>query len=216
LRLTASDEDGGVSQSTWNLTVANVGPDFEISVSAVPLVEGQTLTFTAIGVDGSGIDPGADTLTYSWSAVGPGGEDLVMPGTAASQLMPTDEGAYWITLTIGDGITSSTRTVGVQIANADPIVSGLSGGSEIASSAPLRISGSVADAGATDELTGIADLGDGVQLPLELNSGNFKLNYQYRVRRPVHRNGHRPRPRRRHFSTDLLAHSRCGSSRRFC
>ncbi|MCR9296855.1 MAG: PKD domain-containing protein, partial [bacterium] len=177
LRLTVSDQDSGSRQQTLPVSVSNVAPRFGIALSSDPKVEGQLLTFTVSNL----VEPGADALTYHWTAVGPVGEELSMSGetTDTAQFTPPDEGTYWITLVVDDQTVQATRTMELQIGNENPTVSA-AGGSSSDSAAPLELTGSVADAGSGDELTGTVDLGDGVVLPLELKSGDFELDYQYR------------------------------------
>ena len=176
LKLLASDEDGGSSEAEWGLSVANVAPLFELTVSGT-LIEGNSVTIDATNIVDQGTE---DVFSYEWSAVGPNGETLPLIGTTSVQLIPPDEGVYWVTLSIHDGTNSTVRTTKIDIANLNPVLSNLSGGGSTATSQPLTLSGLVSDAGAADELTGVVDLGDGVLLPLELKSGNFRLDYQFR------------------------------------
>jgi hypothetical protein len=176
LTLIASDQDSSARTETWTLTVANETPTFNLAASGDTL-EGRTITVTASDI----VDPGtADTLIYSWSAVGPQGQSLTLTGTISTTFVPVDEGTYWVTLSISDGTSVGTRTIPVVIGNDDPTLSSVNGNSATPSNSPLRLTGTAGDLGTTDQLTGIVDLGNGVRLPLELKNGDFKLDYQYR------------------------------------
>lgn len=153
---TASDEDGGTSGDLlaslgYSLTVevGNVAPTLG-SATATGAAEGSAASFVAVATD-----PGADTLTYSWTF----GDGSTGKGASASHTY-SDDGTYSWTLKVTDGDGGSTSTSGtVTITNSVPVVTALS--------LPSTAEGSSATLGATvtawsgDTLTYAWDFGDG-------------------------------------------------------
>jgi secreted protein with Ig-like and vWFA domain len=74
---------------------------------------------TAVQVTGSGSDPDADPLTFTWSLAGPAGSTaaLVDQGSVQAAFNPDLLGAYTLTLSASDG-EASNRTRGTGSAGA--------------------------------------------------------------------------------------------------
>ncbi len=111
--ITASDEDGSQSQSTFELTVANVVPTAEISGPANG-VTGQKRSFTLSATDASGVDQAAGfVFQLDWD--GDGLTDETLSGPVGTKLNHefTSAGTYTVGLIAtdkdgGDSIVAST------------------------------------------------------------------------------------------------------------
>ncbi|MCA1839381.1 MAG: M36 family metallopeptidase, partial [Actinobacteria bacterium] len=71
ITITVTDDDGGVGQSTDQVTVANVDPTAAIDKSSATLVNGSPTFITHIGspvlFGATSQDPGSDDLLFSWN-----------------------------------------------------------------------------------------------------------------------------------------------------
>jgi PKD repeat protein len=90
--LTVTDSDGATATATISVDVSNVAPTAQINASANNVNIGDTVNF-----DGSGTDPGNDSLSYTWD-FGDGASDS---GTTVSHSW-TSSGTYTIILTVSD------------------------------------------------------------------------------------------------------------------
>ncbi|MGD8395931.1 MAG: PKD domain-containing protein [Candidatus Eiseniibacteriota bacterium] len=148
--LTVNDGDGGVSQCSVPATIANVAPSCD---AGGPYAgdEGESIVFS-----GSGSDPGADELSYTWS-FGDGSSGV--SGATATHTY-ADDGVYTVTLTVNDGDGGVSQcSVPATIANVAPScdANGPYSGNEGES---IVFSGSGSDPGA-DELSYTWSFGDG-------------------------------------------------------
>ncbi|HET9551529.1 MAG TPA: Ig-like domain-containing protein [Anaeromyxobacteraceae bacterium] len=78
---------------------------------------------TAVQVTGSGSDPDADPLTFTWSLAGPAGSAaaLVDQGSGQATFTPDLLGAYTLTLSASDGAASGLDTVVITAVNTPPV-----------------------------------------------------------------------------------------------
>ena len=151
LRLIVSDDDGGNTTITRDITVSNVAPT--IDTYEVPQVgnEATRLTFRA-----TASDPGDDTLTYSWSF----GNGQMATGATVT---PTyaDDGEFQVTLTVGDGATTTQRTSTININNLAPSIATLTGRQAGGENEDFSFTAAASDpAGAADPLTYRWNFGD--------------------------------------------------------
>ena len=159
--ITASDEDGGSTDVTFQLTVNNVAPTLAIS-GAASVDEGSTYTLNL-----SSSDPGADTISQ-WTIDWGDGSEVVSGNPSSVTHVYADGNAtsnYTIsaTATDEDGTYAAGNTVAVSVANVAPTANA-SGPYQTFDDTPIALTGSGADpAGAADPLTYLWDLdGDGI------------------------------------------------------
>ena len=109
--LRVTDDDGGQAIDTATVSVANVAP--VLSNLVVPNGdEGSTLTFSVSASDVPG-----DTLVYTWDF----GDGTNASGAVASHAY-ADDGAYSVSVTVGDGTTTSSLSGTATIANVAPAI----------------------------------------------------------------------------------------------
>ena len=89
-RVTVTDDDGGASTATKNITVANAAPTITSLTGPSTAAEGDSAAFT-----GAATDVAADTITYTWDY----GDGTTGTGNPATHAWP-DEGDYTVTLTV--------------------------------------------------------------------------------------------------------------------
>ncbi len=121
LTVTASDEDGGSTTDTMQVTVLNVAPAFTSVDVPASANEGETKTFTAAATD---VAEDIDDLAYSWNF---GDGTPAALGDSVEHAF-ADDGEYSVTVTVVDGDGGSTpSSATVVVYNVAP---------EIISSAP--------------------------------------------------------------------------------
>ncbi len=111
VRLTVTDDDGGMSSATLTVTVQNVAPTAAIDGAPAQSEEGAEITLTSTVTD-----PGtADTLTYTWNVM-KGGLAYASGAAANFSFTPDDDGTYVVSLTVtddDDGVSTDVVTVTV-------------------------------------------------------------------------------------------------------
>jgi hypothetical protein len=149
--ITADDGDGGLTSTTFDLTVVNVDPTVVATPGAVVGDEGTLLT-----ASGSFSDVPADTLTFS-ASIG----SVIADGLGGWTWSYAGEddfvGVVTITADDGDGGTAST-TFDLTVVNVDPIVVATPGAVVGDEGSLLTASGSFSDVPA-DMLTISASIG---------------------------------------------------------
>jgi hypothetical protein len=113
-----SDKDGGFTDYTTTIQVANVAPVVTLSDTELSVNEGASISAT-----GSFTDPGADTWTASVDyGDGSGAQGLVVGAdhTFALHHTYTNQGNFTVTVTVNDGTTSGTAQMAVAVSNVDP------------------------------------------------------------------------------------------------
>ena len=147
--VTVTDDDGGSVSASDTATISNVAPTIT-AIVAPDGVEGQPISFSA-----SATDPGADTLTYSWTF----GDSGTGSGDSLTHTY-ADQGTYTVTLTVSDGdggITTATETV--VIGNAPPSITAVSIPATGTEGSPASLVGAATDV-TSDPLTYTWDFGD--------------------------------------------------------
>ena len=152
LLLTVSDPDGGSSNDTLSIAVANVDPTIVSLSGAAAGDEGQGLSWSVVATD-----PGADTLSYSWSF----GDGSPAESGVSGAHTYVDEGSYSVMVTVTDDDGGSvTDSMLVNVANVAPVV--LLSGDESGSEGDLLAwTALVSDAGISDTFTYSWNFGDG-------------------------------------------------------
>jgi hypothetical protein len=110
--VTATDADGATATGTWRVDIDDGVPVIERADWSGVSLEGEVLTFTALGSD-----PGGDPLTYTWTIEG---EEV--PGSTVTHAFRQD-GSYVARLSVADDAGREvTAEVPVTVANAAPFV----------------------------------------------------------------------------------------------
>ncbi|KAA5539564.1 PKD domain-containing protein [Roseiconus nitratireducens] len=116
-----TDDDGASSQTTATVTVENVPPIIQTLHGQLSGAEGASLTFTA-----AAIDPGNDTLTYTWD-FGDGTAPVNGVDLTSVDHLYVGDGVYTVKLTVtdgDDGVAEGALTVSVTDVAARMLVSG--------------------------------------------------------------------------------------------
>ncbi|UCG70278.1 MAG: PKD domain-containing protein [Thermoplasmata archaeon] len=162
--LTVTDDDGGITATTINVTVSNIAPSVDIS-GLLSIDEN-----TPINLDGHATDPGSDDLTFIWDfELGPTisttyynngiGDDPdpspeINPMDIIDSVSHTygDNGVFSVILTVEDDDGGTTvSTLNVTINNVAPVVN-LHGTFIVNENSPLTLDGHGTDPG-SDDLT---------------------------------------------------------------
>jgi MYXO-CTERM domain-containing protein len=141
--LTASDEDGGSSSTSFTIEVNNLPPVVEATVPESGN-EAEQLSFSATATD-----VGADTLEYAWSF----GDGSSATGPSVTHTF-ADNGNYTVSVTVrdDDGGTS-VESFTVAISNLPPVAAPVAA-QTVEAGEPLSVTLSATDpAGAADPLT---------------------------------------------------------------
>ena len=152
VKLTVTDDDGGVGIDTLTVTVENAPPVVDAGADQ-SVDEGDTVSFS-----GSFTDPGSgDTHTIEW--------DFGDTSTDLGSLTPThvyaDNGVYTVELTVTDnngGVGTDTLTV--TVSNVAPVVDAGPGDLEVPVRQPVNITVEFSDQGSADTHTATVNWGD--------------------------------------------------------
>ena len=150
----ATDNDGATATAVIAVTVSNEGPTIT-SLSVPSGDEGQILQF-----EGTAIDPGNDTLSYSWD-FGDGSGPATGPSVSHAY---DDDGNYLVTLLVTDEDNgTATATASAIIANLAPQLVSVAGPSAGEEGEALVFTATASDPGPTDDdsLLFTWDFGDG-------------------------------------------------------
>src|SRR5207237_4208730 len=155
--LSVTDDDGGVTTKTVNITVTNVNPTASISGAPTdPITEGTGVDLTATAADVST----ADTLSYAWT-VTKDGDPFALPSGADTSsadfsFTPTDNGSYVATCVVtdddGGSVTAATDAITVNNVNPTASISGAPDGA-IDEGSTISLTAHPSDAGAADTFT---------------------------------------------------------------
>ncbi len=164
--LTVSDADGESVSEMVEVTIANVAPEITSLTGDLSLDEASVGDWAALATD-----PGADTLTYSWS-LGDGSDPQEGVDLTDISAAYADDETYTLTLTVSDedgGSTEASLTVVVDA--VAPVIESLADLPVIDEGSPIALSGSASEVtGAT--LEWVWTFGDGsfAQQGPDLNS----------------------------------------------
>ena len=159
--LVVADGDGGSTQQTMSVVVANVAPTFTTGFSGDTTGnEGSELTFTASANDIAGSN---DPLTYVWDF---GDGSPIVSGVDLTSVTHryADNGSYTLALTVSDGDGGKVEdTRIIRINNVAPaILSALAGSTTGDENTRFAFSATASDvAGVRDPLTYEWNFGDG-------------------------------------------------------
>ncbi|NEQ48475.1 MAG: PKD domain-containing protein [Leptolyngbya sp. SIOISBB] len=150
--LTVTDEDGGITTQTLEITVNNVAPSIINITSPDDLSEGSPATFSATATD-----PGDDTLTYTWDF---GDGTIAQTGQTVDHTYG-DNGTYTVTLTVTDDDGAETvETQTITVNNLAPVIADFTGQATADEGEAATFSATATDPG-DDTLTYTWDFGDG-------------------------------------------------------
>ena len=158
--LTVTDFDGGTNSNSLTVTVNNTDPIINNISGDTSINEGAVANFSAIATDS-----GLDTLTYTWNF---GDESNPVVGQNVNHIFAQD-GNYIVNLTVTDtngGATS--ETLSVQVNNAAPIITNISGDTNIFEGAVANFSAIATDQG-NDTITYTWNFGDGTDAVIAQN-----------------------------------------------
>ncbi len=159
VRCRVDDGDGGSDTDSAEVTINNVRPTLEIEVDS-PQNEGAEVVVRAVAVD-----PGDDTLIYTYDFDGDGMPEIVDAqgdGAELGRYAYPDQGLYTIRVDVFDGTDGIDAQEVIDIRNVDPIVR-LTTNSPVDEGGELRLTAEVSDPGA-DTITLAWDI-DGDQVP---------------------------------------------------
>jgi hypothetical protein len=158
----ANDGHADSAPATVTITVTPVNDAPTAAPTATqPQVEG-----TAIALASNATDVEGNPLTFSWVATptldAGGACTFSAPTAATTDLTCTDDGPVSVTLTVSDGVASTTSSVQLQVLNVAPTLTVQP--IAVAGPAPalVTVTSSIADAGANDVLGCTVDFGDSV------------------------------------------------------
>ncbi len=149
--VTASDEDGGETTETFNISISNRAPTLQVSASATSGDEGDSFAFSAVTSDVTD-----DTVSVTWD-FGDGGSAT---GLAVTHTF-TDDGTFVVEVIASDedgGVTS--EKLFITIANVAPTLTNLQLPSSVKQGEPVTVSIEATDPG-DDEVTITWNWGDG-------------------------------------------------------
>jgi hypothetical protein len=182
--ITATDDNGGVTNTTIDLKVNNVNPTVNAGADA-EVNEGSS--FIGIGLF---TDPGADTWTAKVNyGDGSGDQPLTLNPDKTFVLNHTyaDEGTYTVTVSVTDkDFGSHSDELVVTVANVDPVLSPLSISSAVINEdGTVTISGSFADTGIQDTHSVLIDWGgsegtSAATVTQGTGGGSFTATHQYK------------------------------------
>ncbi len=161
--VTVTDDEGASDSTSMTVTILNVDPTIDTLVAGSG-AEGDTLTYDALG-----LDPGDDTLTYSWDF----GDGSPAEGGTSPTHVYEDDGVYTVTLTVTDEDGGSVvGTATSTVTNVDPEVTSLTGPATGDEGSDLTFEATATDAGIADipTLTYSWDFGDsqtGTDAPID-------------------------------------------------
>ncbi|OIR12954.1 MAG: hypothetical protein BEU05_00020 [Marine Group III euryarchaeote CG-Bathy2] len=148
---TASDEDGGETTETFDITIANRAPTLELSASSTSGDEGDSFAFSAVTSDVTD-----DTVSVAWDF----GDGQTASGLAVTHTF-TDDGTFVVEVIASDedgGVTS--KKLYIDIDNVAPSLTNLQLPSSVKQGEPITVSIEATDPG--DDVISITwNMGDG-------------------------------------------------------
>ena len=168
---TVTDDDGGSTTATHNVTVNNLPP--VVGITGVPA--GTRAEGYAFNVAATATDPGGDTtFTYAWS-VTKNGSPFTLPGGTVTNAQTftfetSDNGVYRITTAVTDsgGATGTSTTSNLTITNANPNGTINNAPGTVVENTPITVDVTADDPGSADTLTylwSVAKNGSSFALP---------------------------------------------------
>ncbi|MBN9522630.1 VCBS repeat-containing protein, partial [bacterium] len=152
VRAKVRDKDGGETEYTTTVEVANASPTPTIASVSTPWLEGTAITATGGATDPAGAN---DTVTLSWAVYKTGAAAPFATGTGAGvTFTPDDNGSYRVVLTASDedGGSASTETT-VAVDNVAPQNLTIAGPGSAVRGQPVTYSGLFTDPGSADTHT---------------------------------------------------------------
>ena len=149
--VTASDEDGGETTETFNISISNRAPTLQVSASATSGDEGDSFAFSAVTSDVTD-----DTVSVTWD-FGDGGSAT---GLAVTHTF-TDDGTFVVEITATDEDGGTTvEKLYIDIDNVAPSLTNLQLPPAVKQGEEVTVTIEATDPG-DDEVTITWDLGDG-------------------------------------------------------
>lgn len=158
-----SDGDGGITNDTLTVIVANVLPSL-VAASTVPvsILEGSSTNLTIDFADPGVNDVHTATIDWGDGNITAGTVDQVTNRVTGSHVY-ANEGSYTISYSINDGTGTFNASFGtpVTVANVLPTVGAITGTSTVAEGSNASISVGFTDPGTLDVHTALINWGDG-------------------------------------------------------
>nr|WP_322714928.1 Calx-beta domain-containing protein [Nostoc sp. ChiSLP03a]MDZ8216167.1 Calx-beta domain-containing protein [Nostoc sp. ChiSLP03a] len=171
--LTVTDNAGASTIDTLTVTVNNLAPTITQLTGTTEVAEGTPANFTA-----TAIDPGNDTLTYTWN-FGDGSNPV--QGKDATHTF-LDNGIYTVSLTVSDSDgASTTQTLSTKVNN---VAASVNAGADqtMYQNEPVIFDGQFSDYGILDTHTIEWNFGDGNTVTGVLNPNHiYTLQGEYTV-----------------------------------
>jgi hypothetical protein len=163
ITVTVTDDDGGTGTATRDLVVTDAAPTADAGADRTGS-EGALVSLT-----GSGSDPEGAALSYAWTYAAGAGVDagaqcgFSAPSAATSQFSCDDDGTFVVTLSVGDGVNTTTDTATVVLANRNPTAEVIApaDGAVFTTGQGVPLVGAGADPGSHDVLSCSIGWGDG-------------------------------------------------------
>ncbi|MGI6414698.1 MAG: PKD domain-containing protein [Thermoguttaceae bacterium] len=122
VRCTASDENGGSTTVSRQITIANVAPTITLASAAETGTEGQAIFLTALASDAAGV---VDPVSLSWT-VARGGQRIRSGNGNSAEFTPEDSGVYEVIFAASDDDGGHTELVHtIDVANVAPAIDSL-------------------------------------------------------------------------------------------
>ncbi len=150
--VTATDKDLAASApATATINVTSNQLTAVITPGTVGTLEGETASFTGRATDSGGADVAG--ASFHWDVLRNG--SAATSGNGASFSFPlSDDGAYFVTLTVSDGASQGTANYSFTVANQAPTVGALNAPATGVEGTAISFTPAVTDAGSADQTAG--------------------------------------------------------------
>jgi len=180
--ITASDEDGGVTQKTFPLVVNNVAPTITAKFQVAPIPEASVSTSGNLVVQATDPAGSNDPLVYEFDCDNNGSyETPAHPSTSAADCYFPDNGSYPVPVRVSDGDGGvATGTITAIVTNVAPTATAF--GSVINENGLATVNGTIFDPSPVDTFTVTITWGPGegsTVLSLPAGSTSYSATHQY-------------------------------------
>jgi autotransporter-associated beta strand protein len=182
----ASDGLGGTSTASFMIDVTNVDPTTPTDANGAPnTVSSGSPNGTPVGITASSTDPNGPAVSYTLINTA-GGRFAIHPSTGvvtvANSGLISGAASYSITVQASDGAGGSAQAMfNINVANTNPIVSGLAVTTTIDENGTVTLTGNITDPDTADTFTLTINWGEGSPQVEMLPAGttSFSVTHQY-------------------------------------